>query len=379
MKKKILILCKTNLERDPRVIKQIEALHKEYSLTCVGRNISKHTGVEHDLDLFELDSRGSKTNRITEITKLVTKQYKSLYWNKNNKRVYKTLKENTYDIIICNETESLPIADRLAKNKSTPIYCDLHEYYMDDRMTGSFSKAQQEYEEWIFTNHLSHVKHFTTVSPQIIELYKEKFNIDCTLLDNACKYYDLFPRPTSETKIRIISHGAAIPARRLELMIDAVSLLDKKYSLDLYLMDNNPTYKKHLCQLIENNNQISILDGIPFNEIQQTINLYDIGLYLLFPTHLNNTYALPNKLFEFIQGRVAIVIGPTPAMADLVKEYNIGVVSEDFTAVSLATAIKNSSIEDINRYKQNTNTAAHKRNSEANITEIKRIVHSIIS
>ncbi|MDC1284095.1 asparagine synthase-related protein, partial [Saprospiraceae bacterium] len=157
-------------------------------------------------------------NRITHIAKLVTKRHKSLYWTVNNSSVYSCLKENSYDLIICNETESLPIAHRLAEKKDLPIYCDLHEFYLDDRLTGNFSKAQLLYEKWIFTNHLSHIKHFTTVSPQIIKLYKERYNITCTLLDNACKFYDLSPKPTSNKNIRIISHGAAIPARKLEVI-----------------------------------------------------------------------------------------------------------------------------------------------------------------
>lgn len=378
MKKEILILCKTNLQRDPRVLKQIEALNQDYNLTCVGVVKSMHPGVKTDLNLFELDSREPPLNRIAHITKLITKQYKSLYWTKNNTSVYNRLKENSCDLIICNETESLPIAHRLAKKKGLPIYCDLHEFYMDDRLTGKFSAGQLLYEEWIFTNHLSHIKHFTTVSPQIIKLYKEKYNITCTLLDNACKFYDLSPKPTSNKNIRIISHGAAIPARQLELMIEAVSALDSRYTLDLYLMNNNPTYKKHLAQLVENKNQVSLLDPIPFNEIQQTINQYDIGLYLLSPTNLNNTFALPNKLFEFIQGRVAIVIGPTPAMAKLVKKYKLGIVSKDFTSTALTSAIEKLTISDIDQCKQNTNIAALERNSEKNLAEIRKIVSSIL-
>ena len=226
MKKEILILCKTNLQRDPRVLKQIEALHQDYNLTCLGTVKSMHTGVQNDLDLFELDSRGGPFNRIVHVAKLITKRHESLYWTVNNSYVYSCLKENSYDLIICNETESLPIAHRLADKKEIPIYCDLHEFYLDDRLKGSFSKAQLLYEKWIFTNHLSHIKHFTTVSPQIIKLYKERYNITCTLLDNACKFYDLSPKPTSNKNIRIISHGAAIPARKLEVMIEAVSALD---------------------------------------------------------------------------------------------------------------------------------------------------------
>lgn len=378
MKKKILILCKSNLERDPRVLKQIEALYKEYSLTCVGTYKSNHVGVKSDLNIILPDRQKSKIDKVCFIFKLLTKQYKSIYWNRQNLVLYEKLKGHKYDLIICNETELLPIANKLGERINAPIYCDLHEYYLDDRFNGRFSKSQQMYEEWILKNHISYVKHFTSVSPQIIELYYNRYNITCTLLDNACKFYELSPRLTSTNRIRLVSHGAAIPARKLELMIEAVKNLDDKYILDLYLMDNNPTYKNQLKEMVRDNKRISILDSIPFHKIQETINQYDIGLYLLFPTHLNNKFALPNKLFEFIQGRVAIVIGPTPAMADLVNEYNLGVVSKKFTSESLTEAINKMSVEDINTYKRNTNVAAVERNSDKNLLSIRKIVSDLI-
>lgn len=379
MKKKILILCKTDLQRDPRVQKQIEALYEDYHITCVGLEPSKHHGVMIEKPLFDLDGRNSRSsNRISQLTKLITKQYKSLYWTSNNTDVLEALKEEKYDLIICNETESLPIADALAQSNPTPIYCDLHEYYLDDRQTGSFSKAQQKYEKWILLNHISRVSIFSTVSPQIIKEYKGRYNIDCVLIDNACKYYDLKPRLKTSTPIKLVSHGASIPARRLEIMIDTVAALGDDYTLDLYLMNNNPTYRQHLMNMVERISNVNILEAIPFEKIQISLNKYDIGLYLLFPTHINNTFALPNKLFEFIQSRVAIVIGPTPAMADIVTQYNIGAVSKDFTKESLRATIKQLSIEKIDEYKINTNTAALKLNAKRNIEQIRKIAKGLI-
>lgn len=378
MKKEILILCKTDLGTDPRVQKQIEALYADYNLTCVGVKESKHDGVKRDLPLFTLDSRDKSSNRITQLTKLIAKQYKSLYWTSNNTAVFEALKEEHFDLIICNETEALPIADALASRNSTPIYCDLHEFYLDDRKTGSFSRAQQKYEKWILLNHIGQVNTFTTVSPQIIEIYKSKYGIDCKLIDNACRYYELAPKQCTRQPIRLVSHGASIPARRLEMMIEAVSNLGDDYVLDLYLLNNNPTYRKHLLNMVKSISNVNILDAIPFENIQKVINDYDVGLYLLFPTHINNTYALPNKLFEFIQARVAIVIGPTPAMADIVRQYRIGEVTEEFTIESLSKSIQKLSVDKINAYKSNTNEAALQLNSKKNIVQIQKIVSDLI-
>ena len=58
------------------------------------------------------------------------------------------------------------------------------------------------------------------------------------------------------------------------------------------------------------------------HELPRMANDYDVGLYLLPPTNFNQRYALPNKFFEFIQGRLAIAIGPSPEMAKLVERSN---------------------------------------------------------
>jgi len=377
MKRKILILCKTDLQRDPRVLKQIDALQNDYDIVCVGSAKSNKKGVCSDLNLFHSDNKSKTIDRITELTKLVTLQYKSLYWKGLHRKVYDELKKDKYDLIICNETESLPIADRIAYKQEIPIYCDLHEFYPDDRGMGSFSKAQQLYEEWLLINHKSHVKYFTTVSAQLMNIYRDKYQIESTVLNNACRYYDLGNKKT-KTQIKLICHGVANINRRLEIMIQAVEILDENYTLDLYLVENVSTYMQHLKQLASQTERINILPPIPFHQIQRTINKYDVGLYLLYPTNINNANALPNKLFEFIQGRVALAIGPTPAMADIVNQYNIGVVAEEFTAESLAKAVKSMTIEDIDNYKQNTNKAALYLNSEKNIEEIQKIVKHIL-
>lgn len=381
MKKEILIICKTNLQRDPRVIKQIEALHKRYNLTCVGTERSLHHGVKNDLDSFNLDGKNSTTNRITQIIKLVTKQYKSLYWSSNNKSVYETLKKRSFDLIICNETESLPIADTIANQQNIPIYLDLHEYYPANKKTGALSSLQAKYETWLLINHLNKVVFYSTVSPGIVNLYKKRFNLDCTLIDNACPYFDLSPTNTDPKNIKLVSHGAAIRGRKTELMIDMMSLMGSRYTLDLYLMSTDIDYRNELkgraSQLPKG--KVNIHPGISFSAIQNTINKYDIGVYSLYPSHLNNEFALPNKTFEFIQARLAVVIGPTPDMADLVCKHKFGVVATNFSPEALANSIKQITIEDIKQYKSNAHVAAKEINAYRNIVQIKKIVDSIIS
>lgn len=78
-----------------------------------------------------------------------------------------------------------------------------------------------------------------------------------------------------------------------------------------------------------------ILEPVPMHRIVSFASTYDIGVFLLPPTNFNYRNALPNKLFEFIQARLAVAIGPSPQMAAVVREWNCGIVSDDFTPASL--------------------------------------------
>jgi len=151
----ILILCKTKLHSDPRVLKQIAALGDQHVITCVGVEKSNQLNVDYDLGLFESEV-ASVSSRIKHLVNLMTKRYSSIYWTLNHKRVYRSLREKKYDLIICNETESLPIADRLAIEQNIPIYCDLHEFYLVDKKNGRSSKSQLDFEKWLLLNHTTY-------------------------------------------------------------------------------------------------------------------------------------------------------------------------------------------------------------------------------
>jgi len=74
-------------------------------------------------------------------------------------------------------------------------------------------------------------------------------------------------------------------------------------------------------------NRIFFHDPVPPAQIVQQIQRYDVGLYLLEPSNYNRAMGTPNKLFDFIAAGLGVCIGPSPAMAELVHQYGIGVVA----------------------------------------------------
>jgi hypothetical protein len=80
---------------------------------------------------------------------------------------------------------------------------------------------------------------------------------------------------------------------------------------------------------------------------------------IFFPPRFpNNTFALPNKFFEAVQGRLGIVIGESPEIVGFVRNREIGIVVQGWRASDLAVAINALSAEDVIALKQASARAA---------------------
>ena len=130
-------------------------------------------------------------------------------------------------------------------------------------------------------------------------------------------------------------------------------------------------YKKELEQLIGTKKNVRLIPPVSTDEIVPFISQYDMGIYLLEPNNFNNKHALPNKFFEFIQGRLAIAIGPSPEMAKIVSDFDLGLVSKDFEAKNLADTVNSFTTDKIIYYKGKSDLAAKKLNSKANYDKLK--------
>jgi hypothetical protein len=124
------------------------------------------------------------------------------------------------------------------------------------------------------------------------------------------------------------------------------------------LVNNNTKYFKKLKLLSKDNKKIRFIDPVSMTKISRTINAYDIGLFLLWPGSFSYIMALPNKLFEFIQGRLAVAIWPSPEMAKIVNKFELGVISDDYTVDSMANKLNILSTTEIMHFKLKSHNAA---------------------
>jgi hypothetical protein len=375
--KLVLVITFSNLKSDNRVKRQVSFLQSLGLSVTVASNDGLQLPGTKAIQLKNLKlSLGNKALLgALLIFKFYDRAYRLLYGN-----ALKT--EEHFDLIVANDIEALPLAFSLKKNGK--ILFDAHEYaprHFEDRL--SWRIFFQGFNQFLCKKFIPFTDAMITVGQRIAEEYHRNYGVNPVVITNAPDYVELEPRKTDPAKIRLIHQGSANPSRKLELMIAMMELLDDRFELDLMLLKPPVThrtsfaYYQKLEKLLTNNKRVRLVPPTPSEKLIEALHEYDMGIILIPPVNFNYANTLPNKFFECIQARIALAIAPTPEIAQMTKDFNIGVVSSDFTPKSLAAEIRKVSPEQIDSFKKNTVSAAKKFNAEHNRELFKDILNSI--
>lgn len=369
---KILILSSSYLEKDPRILRQIKALIEDHELYTCGLSKSGIDGLSEEYPILFRPSKDQPFfTRMRNFLKMKLGKYDKLTWNVD---VFNSLNCQAYDIIIVNDPREMPLAIELQKGLShkAKIYFDLHEWFIELDDNESINKIFRT----LINKYYNKADIWSTVNTELADLYAERFIDRPKVVTNAGKFWDLEPQAIISEKIKLVHHGVLNPTRKLEEMIRLMDLLDNRFTLDLYLVGTDQDYLKKLKSK-SNTSKVRFLPPVKYNEIVPTLNKYDIGLFILQDDVTSYKYALPNKLFEFIQGRLAVAISPNISMKRLVEQYRVGIVGDDFSAESLAVKLNKLTTSDIVEMKTRSNFAAAKLNDKAGIGVIKQLISSL--
>jgi len=379
--KKILILAFTKLADQPRVYRQISFLKDSYHIITAGLNEPRDENTRHIK--IKAPTNDFLRDKIPAALLMKFGYIEKCYWNlpivKEGLKALNASNKLNFDLIIAHDLITLPVALLFAKNNGAKVLLDLHEYFphqFEDLWTNRlfYNKLWNH----ICVGYLPKADVILTVCKGIADEYKKNYGANPEVITNAPYFSDLTPSVTKENNIRMMYHGLVHKSRKSENMIYLMDYLDSRFELDFMIIRDNSRYCRKVCDLAVNHPRISLRDTVSMPQIPYIINKYDIGLFLLPPESFSYRMALPNKLFEFIQGRLAIAIWPSPEMARIVHECKCGIASEDFTIESIANRLNSLSVQDIMKYKQNSHNAADLLCAEKNRKKFLSIVKKLI-
>lgn len=377
MNKKILIISYSHLSSDPRIQRQIKALKSNFHLEVSGYSDSGDASIPY-YPIYQ-EPPFSLKRKLKRLFQFITRKFDLYYWDSGKKNLTERLRKNNYDAVIANDIQTLPLALAIVNNKSK-VYFDAHEYHpreFDDMLW--WQLFNRPYVEFLCKKYIPQASAFSTVSENFSIEYNKYLGKKPFVITNATDFQHIQPTANNTDKIRIIHHTAAIRSRKIELMIETMKFLDNRFEFDLVLVGSDLNYINELKKLAEGMANIRFLPAVPYKEICNFTNAYDLGMILWPPTNFNYLNGLPNKFFEFVQARLALAVSPTPEMANLVKKYDLGVVADDYSAEAMAKAIKKITREQISHYKNQSQLHAMTLSAEENMKKINATVSELIS
>ncbi|TLD81364.1 capsular biosynthesis protein [Helicobacter sp. MIT 11-5569] len=376
--KKLLIFDFHDHSSNPRTYRGYKSLKGKYELFGLG-----YVAPVDSLVQFLTIPKPKWTLKMKLIQRfwLLFRRYEHVYWNLPQvKSAEEILKDKEFDIIIAHNEESLPLVLKYKKNAK--VIVDMHEYAPKEFEHSFWWRFYfAPYKHYLCQTYLPKADYVYTVNQGFAEEYQKNYGIKCGVITSAAYYFAPPPQLFAQDSknIKLIYHGIASPERGIEEMIKTMDYVDSRFSLDLMLVATyHQDYFQILKDMTENRKNVRIIPPVSFEEIIPFSSTYDIGFYILQPKNYNGFYALPNKFFEFIQARLAIAIGPNPEMARLVKQYNLGIISKDFTPESMAEELNKLTKEQILHYKENANQTAKILNAEREREKILGIIEEIL-
>ncbi len=375
----ILILSNVDLKRSSREYRQIKLFSLNYHVTAVG---SVQSGFEHS---FIIRRKLSFVVRLFRLIFLALRMYNKYYWNSSNKKLYNTLSKLNFDIIIAHELDAnLPLAYKYKSkvNHNVKIVLDAHEYALDEYIEKAYWRLLfKPYILYLHDRYIRHVDKMFVVCDGIGELYNKDYSVRTITITNATDYYDITCKQTKDDVINLIHHGIASSSRKLENLIELIKLLDSRFHLYFMLVENNRFEKKYVSKLKQLSLGLPIIfiDPVAIKDIPNKLNEFDMEVIYFEPFKANYLYALSNKFFESIQGRIPIASGPSIEQKRYIQKYGIGVFSQEFSINSLAQELNKLTSKDIDLMKNQCDLHAKYLSSHYNNEQMLYIVKELLN
>lgn len=345
----VLVLTFAPVSSGPRPLKQIRALQDRYDVTTAGVGPAP-AGIDDHIEL----QPGEGSNLVRKLlftAVLALRLHRLAFWaSSRNQEAWHELHDREWDIILNHDVATMTLALRLRARLGT--LTDLHEYAPRQAEDDwKWRAVVGPYFRWLCRHEVPKADAITSVAGGIAETYLKEYGLATSVVVNATPFYELAPTPVG-TPIRLVHSGVSVPARQIHVMIEAVRDTTANVTLDLFLVNSDPTYYRRLVELSATTDRVKMNDPVPYDQLVGTLNQYDVGLAIFAPVTFNLEWCLPNKFFDYIQARLGVLVGPSPEMVSYINEYGMGAVAAGFDAVSLAAALDALTPEAVGQWKQ---------------------------
>lgn len=358
----IIILVTSDVIADQRIHRTATTLQSEgFKVTVVGRRVKstpKQIDKPYKVKLLRLPfSKGP------------------LFYACYNIAAFFFLIFRKFHLVHSNDLDTLLAAKAATWLRRKPMVYDSHELFTEVPELVNRPKTQKIWyrlEKRLTKN----IEFCSTVSQGVAHELKARYNLNCTLIRNL-PYRKPFPKEEIINQHpTIIYQGALNVGRGLETLMEAMQQLPE---YRLLIIGDGPIANDLRNQAKDLNlGQIVHFYGkLPHEQLHDITRTAQLGLSIERDMGLNYRYALPNKIFDYIQAGIPVLASSLPEMKEIIEGYKIGkTINPNYTAKELATSIENMILDSSSmlQWHENTERAANELNWE---TEQKKLIELI--
>jgi hypothetical protein len=376
--RRILCISFSDINRDSRVLRQLDVLADLGEVTTVAYGekpaaATEHLAIDEDLPSLPQTPAG--------VALLAVRRYDQVeFTGPAIRAALELLEGRRFDVVVANEARAMALGYRVAKG--APVVADMHEWAPEERAhVRSWRLLVKPFMTYQCRKYLPKMAAVTVVNDSIGAMYREQFGVSTHTVRNTGAFRDLAPSDVPDGKIRVVHSGGAVPGRNLEALIEAVRALDSTYTLDLYLVPSRDggRYLDKLRTLIGGDSRITLHPPVSPEELVPTLNQYDVGVFSLPPLTPNHRLMLPNKIFDFVQARLAVVFNSAPETDRLITEHELGVIAPDASAKAMQETLASLDEQQVRAFKQNADKAAKVLNSAEDRAVTRGVVEDLLT
>ncbi|KEY18074.1 glycosyltransferase family 4 protein [Kaistella antarctica] len=308
---KVIVSVFNNLYTDQRVEKVCESLSTAgYEIDLIGNSWGGLPQME----------RPYPFSRIILKTKILRYAYVEFQW-----KLYQQLlkKADKNCILLANDLDTILPNYLISKKFGIPLVFDSHEIFTEmPALQRRFTqKIWRSLQRWLIPK----LTYMMTASESYADWFAKTYEIErpITVQNFPVKIANLQDYFKINSPKIILYQGVINPSRGLDQIISAMKSLE---NAELWIAGDGPKKEEleSLTKTLDLESKVKFLGKLLPKDLREITKNADVGLSIEENNGLSYYYSMPNKVSDYIQARIPVVVSDFPEMRKVIDRFATG-------------------------------------------------------